>query len=64
MSGNLRMFVDKLDDEDIEILKHEFITSAGNARPARHTLAGKKEACGGTARGIECLELTVQGYSS
>lgn len=26
MSGNLWMFSDKLDDEDIEILKHEFIT--------------------------------------
>ena len=27
MSGNLWMFSDKLDDEDIEIMKHEFITS-------------------------------------
>ena len=27
-------------------------------------LQAKKEAPGGTARGIECLELTVQGYSS
>ena len=27
-------------------------------------LQAKKEARGGTARGIECLELTVQGYSS
>lgn len=27
MSGNLWMFSDKLDDEDIEILKHEFITN-------------------------------------
>lgn len=26
MSGNLWMFSDKLDDEDIEIMKHEFIT--------------------------------------
>lgn len=26
MSGNLWMFSDKLDDEDIEMLKHEFIT--------------------------------------
>lgn len=26
MSGNLWMFSDKLDDEDMEILKHEFIT--------------------------------------
>ena len=26
MSGNLWMFSDKLDDEDIEILKHAFIT--------------------------------------
>ena len=26
MSGNLWMFSDMLDDEDIEILKHEFIT--------------------------------------
>lgn len=26
MSGNLWMFSDKLDDEDIEILNHEFIT--------------------------------------
>ena len=26
MSGNFWMFSDKLDDEDIEILKHEFIT--------------------------------------
>lgn len=26
MSGNLWKFSDKLDDEDIEILKHEFIT--------------------------------------
>ena len=27
-------------------------------------LQAKKQARGGTARGIECLELTVQGYSS
>lgn len=26
MSGNLWMFSDKLDDEDVELLKHEFIT--------------------------------------
>lgn len=26
MSGNLWMFSDKLDDEDIEMLKREFIT--------------------------------------
>lgn len=31
----------------------------------RHTLAqAKKQARGGAARGIECLELMVQGYSS
>ena len=47
MSGNLWMFSDKLDDEDIEILKHAFITYYqgadyyGSGNFCGHTGSGK-----------------------
>lgn len=64
---NTRLVLNEQPADTIEILTKSSaqFTDPLETHDLRHILLqAKKQARGGTARGIECLELTVQGYSS
>lgn len=64
---NTRLVLNEQSADTIEILSHasDRILDPLVMLDLRDILLqAKKEARGGTARGIECLELTVQGYNS
>lgn len=64
---NTRLVLSEQSADTIEILtkSSEQLTDPLETHELRHILQqAKEQARGGAARGIECLELTVQGYSS
>lgn len=64
---NMKLFLNEQSTDTVDVL-----SEAASAHPdpltifdLRHTIGqAKAKAQGGTARGIQCLELTVQGYTS
>lgn len=64
---NTRLVLNEESADTIEILSGsaQQLQDPLETQDLRHTLTqAKKQARGGAARGIECLELMVQGYSS
>lgn len=64
---NTRLVLNEQPADTIEILtkSSEQFPDPLETHDLRHIIQqAKKQAHGGTAKGIECLELTVQGYSS
>ena len=64
---NTRLVLNEQSADTIEILtkSSEQVADPLETHDLRHTLRqAKKQARGGAARGIECLELMTQGYSS